>query len=271
MEQQQQQLQQRTGVERRDDSVGAGFPIEELQLDLGTMRSIMEALNDPTLNSSMVINGNEFGAQRLINANGCRFKEIEVGYVCKKCHLAFRGDSTEDATIRRHQSQNGCCGILRVKRYLYACKLCDNNNYTFNAAIEMQQHLDSIHGGGGGGNRSSDVASPLTGEMEDVVNQITALAAATAKAASSTSCARNSPSASFHHSSSSTSENHHHHQQQHHLYHPNQNNSDANGNQFCQPTSQQQQQMIDNNTIARKSKLFIVPASNTVTASGNGQ
>lgn len=102
-----------------------------------------------------------------------------------------------------------------------------NDDYQYNSINDMRRHFEIKH---------PRCASPLADEMENVVNQITALAAAKAAA---------------------------------------QNNEDSNGNLFCQPGEvAKKSKLFANPTdpdpsgmfcqpadVAKKSKLFAVPNS----------
>lgn len=120
--------------------------------------------------------------------------------------------------------------MLRIKQFVYACKMC-GDDFQFNSIQDIQRHFEHKH---------PRCTSPLADEMENVVNQITALAAAKAAAA---------------------------------------NNEDSNGNLFCQPgdvakksklfaaVTQNTVDSQDSNgnlfcqpaDVAKKSKLFAVP------------
>ncbi|KAK9876787.1 hypothetical protein WA026_015025 [Henosepilachna vigintioctopunctata] len=113
--------------------------------------------------------------------------DIEVCFVCKRCRMAFPGESQ----LLIHQRQ--CYftnqenrGAFRIVQTAYECKTC-NNIEKFKNALEFRKHLDSeTHQK----NRNKlgivlppTTESPLSHEMEDVVNQITLLAARAAQEA----------------------------------------------------------------------------------------
>lgn len=126
--------------------------------------------------------------------------DIEVCFVCKKCRLAFHGESP----LLTHQRQ--CYGgnqenrgAFRIVQTGYECKTCNNMVEKFKSIIEFKKHCESdVHQKNninnsncnnaskvsgtptpGGGLKPSE--SPLSHEMEDVVNQITLLAARAAQ------------------------------------------------------------------------------------------
>lgn len=125
----------------------------------------------------------------------CRVLDSEAGFVCKKCRLAF---SAETSLIAH---QRACCPgqvgwAVRLISARYECKVCV---VFFDKAVDIRRHCDSD------GHRArvitmSAVPSPnlppppppdspstaLSHEMEDVVNQIAALAAKAAQEGTST-------------------------------------------------------------------------------------
>lgn len=121
--------------------------------------------------------------------------DIEVCFVCKKCRLAFPGDSP----LLTHQRQ--CFGgnqenrgAFRIVQTGYECKTC--NNERFKNLLDLKRHCESeVHLKTGAcpnlnvsqsNNKMGSLLppsseSPLSHEMEDVVNQITLLAARAAQ------------------------------------------------------------------------------------------
>lgn len=106
--------------------------------------------------------------------------DIEVCFVCKKCRLAFPGESP--LLVHQRQcfgaNQEGR-GAFRVVQTGYECKMC--NSERFRSVQELRRHCESethVKYKLGGATPSE---SPLSHEMEDVVNQITLLAARAAK------------------------------------------------------------------------------------------
>lgn len=141
--------------------------------------------------------------QRIIDAAmTTREIDIEVCFVCKKCRIAFLGESP----LLTHQRQ--CFGgnlegrgAFRIVQTNYECKMCGGER--FKSIQELKRHLDSeqhlkiikgtggssttiiansgVIGGGGSSSLPPPSESPLSHEMEDVVNQITLLAARAAQ------------------------------------------------------------------------------------------
>lgn len=110
-----------------------------------------------------------------------READVEICFVCKKCRVAFPGESP----LLTHQRQ--CFGgnleargAFRVVQTGYECKLCGVPE-RFKSPQEFRRHWDLLHKVSSGLPPPSE--SPLSHEMEDVVNQITLLAAKAAQEA----------------------------------------------------------------------------------------
>ncbi|KAL3275718.1 hypothetical protein HHI36_020466 [Cryptolaemus montrouzieri] len=111
--------------------------------------------------------------------------DVEVCFVCKKCRMAFPGESQLLIHQRQCYSANQeNRGAFRIVQTGYECKLC-NSTDRYKNSIEFRKHLDSeIHRNRGqkpGMALPPPTESPLSHEMEDVVNQITLLAARAAQ------------------------------------------------------------------------------------------
>lgn len=127
--------------------------------------------------------------------------EVEAGFVCKKCRMAYHSETT----LLAHQ-RNICYpgklsesrGAIRLVALHYECKLCTPGHVT-SSLSEFKRHCESCKGiqQNQQQNQQSQQAqqnqlrllkrtppspsSGLTHEMENVVNQITALAAQAAQ------------------------------------------------------------------------------------------
>ncbi|XP_056637727.1 uncharacterized protein LOC130445862 [Diorhabda sublineata] len=117
--------------------------------------------------------------------------DVEVCFVCKKCRLAFPGESP----LLTHQRQcyggnQESRGAFRIVQTGYECKSC--NNERFKSFLDLKKHCESdlhLKASSCGTIINSKLASllpppsesPLSHEMEDVVNQITLLAARAAQ------------------------------------------------------------------------------------------
>lgn len=109
--------------------------------------------------------------------------DIELCFVCKKCRMAYPSDSL----LLSHQTQcygpnQESRGAFRIIQTGYECRQC-NNGDKFKNLMELKGHFESdSHQQRIGGPPPSE--SPLSHEMEDVVNQITLLAARAAQESS---------------------------------------------------------------------------------------
>ncbi|KAL1517788.1 hypothetical protein ABEB36_001511 [Hypothenemus hampei] len=102
--------------------------------------------------------------------------DIEVCFACKKCRLAF----LTDLPLLSHQRQcygpsQESRGAFRIVQTGFECRLCCNMEKYKNLE-DLQVHLDSEEH-----RQRAEAESPLRHEMEDVVNQITLLAARAAQ------------------------------------------------------------------------------------------
>lgn len=180
-------------------TVGAGG----LLLDTGVAPGLTTLLPMPPTVVEQVTNGTQepgVTSIRLPNGNGntspishttpdisaaCRDADLEVCFVCKKCKVAF----TSEANLLTHQRQcyNGNMdnrGSYRIVQSGLECKFCPNEKFKnaaeFKKHAETELHMKCIKNG----IMSSlppPSESPLIHEMEDVVNQITLLAARAAQ------------------------------------------------------------------------------------------
>lgn len=105
--------------------------------------------------------------------------DIEVCFVCKKCRLAFPGESP----LLTHQRQ--CFGgnlegrgAFRIVQTGYECKICGGDRFKSHQDFRRHCDTDVRHA-----KTPLPPESPLSHEMEDVVNQITLLAARAAQEA----------------------------------------------------------------------------------------
>lgn len=109
-----------------------------------------------------------------------RETDVEVCFVCKKCRLAFPGESP--LLVHQRQCYGGNQegrGAFRIVQTGYECKSCNGDR--FKNLLELRRHCDSeAHLKA---KLPPPAESPLSHEMEDVVNQITLLAARAAQEA----------------------------------------------------------------------------------------
>lgn len=145
----------------------SGTTLNHLQLEADAVQSILEACASSGEGRTTIrLNPGSAGS-------GASESTCDVGYVCNKCHLAFANENA--LTVH----QNNLCktqGAVRLVRTRYHCSQCDSNE-TFDSVQEYQRHYDAQHQP----DRALSPSSGLSHEMEDVVNQITALAAKAAQ------------------------------------------------------------------------------------------
>jgi len=116
----------------------------------------------------------------------CRETEIELGFVCKKCRLGF----PREAALLAHQ-RNVCYpgeladsrGAIRLLGTQFECRKCMPIR-VFQSVQELFRHETDAHKSDPQTLIPFKPDSGLTHEMENVVNQITALAAQVAKESS---------------------------------------------------------------------------------------
>ncbi|BET03225.1 Hypothetical protein NTJ_16041 [Nesidiocoris tenuis] len=149
-----------------------GTPLSRLQLDPGSLAAVLEAAKEKA-NS-----GGQSAAVRLNSAPpGALELTSPVGHLCKKCRLTFGRESSLAA-----HGCGPCPGSVALLRVRAGCRRCEAS---FDSSAEYKRHVETAHGPP---EQGSDPPQPpisprLSVEMEDVVNQITALAAQTLKPA----------------------------------------------------------------------------------------
>lgn len=128
----------------------------------------------------------------------CREVETELCLVCRRCGRAYPQESTLLAHQRScYLGNQQRRGALRLVQSRYACSICDGSTptRTYTTITEWRRHADTLQHrarleasqqhqqqqfgniGGESGGQCGEEVHPLTDEMEDVVNQITLLAA----------------------------------------------------------------------------------------------
>jgi hypothetical protein len=194
---------------------GGGTPLTLLQLPTTTLQTIGEAVSscEPGMSVVRIPAPTDPDSSPLMSSKAAclREAETEVGFVCKKCRLAFPSESS----LLGHQ-QVSCYqgvaadsrGAVHLVQIHYECKLCSSpENNRMSSILEFKRHCDSDgHIARLGASPTSasaslqtkhPISSPrlpapqhqqppaasvspsagLSHEMEDVVNQITLLAA----------------------------------------------------------------------------------------------
>ncbi|XP_063925864.1 zinc finger homeobox protein 3 isoform X2 [Zophobas morio] len=111
-----------------------------------------------------------------------RETDLEVCFVCKKCRLAFPGESP--LLVHQRQCYGGNQegrGAFRIVQTGYECRSCGGER--FKSAPELRRHCEGEAHLKSAAKLPPPAESPLSHEMEDVVNQITLLAARAAQEA----------------------------------------------------------------------------------------
>lgn len=194
---------------------GGGTPIALLQLPTSTLQAIGEALSscEPGMSVVRIAAPADSDSSPLMPSQAACFREVEteVGFVCKKCRLAF----PSEAGLMGHQRVSCYQGVeadlrgaVRLVQIHYECKLCSTSEMDrMSSILEFKRHCEcDAHIARLGASPPTasaslqtkhPVSSPrlpapqhqqppaasvspsagLSHEMEDVVNQITLLAA----------------------------------------------------------------------------------------------
>lgn len=162
--------------------VETGNGASVLQLPSTTLEQIRHIAADPgasTLRLPPPANEIPVGAREL---------DYDLCYVCKHCKVAF----PSAAPLQAHQSRScyagreAARGVIRVVQPSLECRTCPGER--FRSAADFRRHADTEgHLRNLIPNQLPPAPEPLSHEMEDVVNQITLLAArAAAQDANST-------------------------------------------------------------------------------------
>ncbi|VVC95607.1 unnamed protein product [Leptidea sinapis] len=113
---------------------------------------------------------------------GARELDYDLCYVCKHCKVAF----PSAAPLQTHQSRScyagrdASRGVIRVVQPSLECRYCPGER--FRNAVDFRRHAEcETHIRNQTPLLQPPPAEPLTHEMEDVVNQITLLAARAAQ------------------------------------------------------------------------------------------
>ncbi|KAF4517676.1 hypothetical protein B566_EDAN004970 [Ephemera danica] len=165
-----------------------GTPLNVFQLPHTTMNEIGESCNLGKAGVTTI----RFSMDMTIPSDiptlpcHCRHLEKEAAFICKKCQLAFPTESNllGHQRIVCYASQCDSRGAVRLVQQGFECKACNERMSTYN---ELKNHCSSDQHLGNSRQTTSlrTTLSPTEGlshEMEDVVNQITALAAQAAQA-----------------------------------------------------------------------------------------
>ncbi|XP_045766976.1 uncharacterized protein LOC123868481 [Maniola jurtina] len=113
---------------------------------------------------------------------GAREADFDLCYVCKHCKVAF----PSAAPLQVHQARScyagreAARGVIRVVQPALECRTCPGER--FRSSVDFRRHADTeLHLRNLAPPPLPPVPEPLSHEMEDVVNQITLLAARAAQ------------------------------------------------------------------------------------------
>ena len=169
------------GPSRKNDVSGLTF----VSMPASVLEEITNRSNEfgmTTITLPKSTNENEV-IEKILDENSKQF-EIEACFVCKRCKIGYLNEQA----LLSHQNNycifdnnkdsqyGGHLHGFRIMRYGYQCRLC---NQQFNNRNYFKQHISQDHRNFVRGSSDSYNDCPLTSEMENVVNQITMLAAAT--------------------------------------------------------------------------------------------
>jgi hypothetical protein len=177
-----------------------GTPLSIFQLPSSTMKEISEIslLGKPGV-STIRFSMDDSSLHETTSSSlpcYCKHLEKEAAFICKKCQLAFPTESTllghQRIVCYPGKAASNLRGAIRLVQQGFECKACNERMSSYHELklhcttelhlghIRLQEHNNTTNNN----NRQSSL-SPTEGlshEMEDVVNQITALAAQAAAA-----------------------------------------------------------------------------------------
>lgn len=246
-----------TGAAEQQQQTGSGTPVRMLQLDQLVIQAIADRCRTVRPDQTAVV---EVAATALPSELPAEGYAIDggrtVGHACAKCQLAF----PDNGGLAVHQ-QRECrtTGSVALAHPAYGCRSCgvgaNGETNTYGTVHALRAHIETVHRAAGGGGHyavaggrlqqqqqqlmqhQQQLLPPpnLSDEMEDVVNQITALAAAKAVG--------RSPS-------------------------PRDPNSDSNANLFCAPAADKKSGPAA--AAAKMHNKFTVPPANVAPAVPSG-
>lgn len=233
---------------------GSGTPVRMLQLDQSVIQAIVDRCRTVRPDQTAVVEVASTAAPAELPTEGYAIDGGRtVGHACAKCQLAF----PDNGGLAAHQ-QLECrtTGAVALAHPAYGCRSCgvgaNGETNTYGTVHALRSHIEAVHRGGHYGvlqagrhqQQQQQLQPPpnLSDEMEDVVNQITALAAAKAVG--------RSPS-------------------------PRDPNSDSNANLFCVPAADKKSSAASNAAAAAASAAkmhnkFTVPPANVAPAVPSG-
>lgn len=230
------------GPQEQQAAGSSGTPVRMLQLDQSVIQAIADRCRTVRPDQTAVVEVAATVPAAELPAEGYAIDGGRtVGHACAKCQLAF----PDNGGLAAHQ-QRECrtTGAVALAHPAYGCRSCgvgaNGETNTYGTVHALRAHIETAHRHAAG-RRQLQPPPNLSDEMEDVVNQITALAAAKAVG--------RSPS-------------------------PRDPNSDSNANLFCAPAADKKSGPASAAAAAAAaSKMhnkFTVPSANVAPAVPSG-
>ncbi|VVC24529.1 Hypothetical protein CINCED_3A014830 [Cinara cedri] len=223
------------GPQEQQPQAGAGTPVRMLQLDQSVIQAIADRCRTVRPDQTAVVEVAATVPASELPAEGYAIDGGRtVGHACAKCQLAF----PDNVGLVAHQ-QRECrtTGSVALAHPAYGCRSCgvgaNGETNTYGTVLALRAHIETVHRG------TAAHYAAAASAMEDVVNQITALAAAKAVG--------RSPS-------------------------PRDPNSDSNANLFCAPAADKKS-AATSAAAAAAAKMhgkFNVPPANVTAAVPSG-
>lgn len=241
-----------SGPQERQQQASSGTPVRMLQLEQSVIQAIADRCRTVRPDQTAVVEVAATVPATELPAEGYAIDGGRtVGHACAKCQLAF----PDNGGLAAHQ-QRECrtTGAVALAHPAYGCRSCgvgaNGETNTYGTVLALRAHIETAHRGGHYATAAAastavgrhqqqlqlqqqqQLLPPpnLSDEMEDVVNQITALAAAKAVG--------RSPS-------------------------PRDPNSDSNANLFCVPAADKKSGTVAASKMHNK---FTVPSANVTPA-----
>lgn len=227
----------------------SGTPVRMLQLDQSVIQAIADRCRTVRPDQTAVVEvASTVPASELPTEGYAIDGGRTVGHACAKCQLAFPDNG---GLVAHQQRECRTTGAVALAHPAYGCRSCgvgaNGETNTYGTVLALRAHIETAHRGG---HYATTVTSTAVGrhqqqlqlqqqllpppnlsdEMEDVVNQITALAAAKAVG--------RSPS-------------------------PRDPNSDSNANLFCVPAADKKTGTV---VVSKMHNKFAVPPANVTPA-----
>lgn len=220
---------------------GGGTPVRMLQLDGPVIQAIADRCRSVRPEQTAVVEVAATVPAAELPADGYAIDGGRtVGHVCAKCQLAF----PDNGGLAAHQQQQcRTTGSVALAHPAYGCRSCgvgaNGETNTYGTVHALRAHIEAAHHYPATATARQQQPPNLSDEMEDVVNQITALAAA--KAVGRSPSPRDHPS------------------------------SDSNANLFCAPTADKKPGGSGGGGGAKAHNKFTVPANAIAPVPSGGQ